>query len=149
MVNQVEVLLVEDNMHDAEMTIRSLKKVNLANNLVHVKDGEEALDFIFARGKFAGRDIDNGPKVVLLDIKMPKVDGIEVLRRLKANDATKTIPVVIMTSSKEEQDIISSYKLGVNSYVVKPVDFEGFAKAVSQLGLYWLLTNQPPLPNKK
>ena len=149
MVNQVEVLLVEDNMHDAEMTIRSLKKVNLANNLVHVKDGEEALDFIFAQGKFAGRDIDNGPKVVLLDIKMPKVDGIEVLRRLKANDATKTIPVVIMTSSKEEQDIISSYKLGVNSYVVKPVDFEGFAKAVSQLGLYWLLTNQPPLPNKK
>lgn len=149
MINQVEVLLVEDNMHDAEMTIRSLKKVNLANNLVHVKDGEEALDFIFARGKFAGRDIDNGPKVVLLDIKMPKVDGIEVLRQLKANDATKTIPVVIMTSSKEEQDIISSYKLGVNSYVVKPVDFEGFAKAVSQLGLYWLLTNQPPLPNKK
>jgi two-component system response regulator len=150
MINQVEVLLVEDNMHDAEMTIRSLKKVNLANNLVHVRDGEEALDFIFAQGKFAGRDIGNGPKVVLLDIKMPKVDGIEVLRQLKSNDATKTIPVVIMTSSKEEQDIISSYKLGVNSYVVKPVDFEGFARAVSQLGLYWLLTNQPPMPpNKK
>ncbi len=150
MINQVEVLLVEDNMHDAEMTIRSLKKVNLANNLVHVRDGEEALDFIFAQGKFAGRGTINGPKVVLLDIKMPKVDGIEVLRQLKSNDATKTIPVVIMTSSKEEQDIISSYKLGVNSYVVKPVDFEGFAKAVSQLGLYWLLTNQPPLPaNKK
>ena len=149
MINQVEVLLVEDNMHDAEMTIRSLKKVNLANNLVHVRDGEEALDFIFAQGKFAGRDIGNGPKVVLLDIKMPKVDGIEVLRQLKSNDATKTIPVVIMTSSKEEQDIIRSYKLGVNSYVVKPVDFEGFAKAVSQLGLYWLLTNEPPPPNKK
>jgi two-component system response regulator len=145
MISQVEVLLVEDNAHDAEMTIRSLKKVNLANNLVHVKDGEEALDFIFAQGKFADRDIVNGPKVILLDIKMPKVDGIEVLRRLKANEATRCIPIVIMTSSKEEQDIISSYELGVNSYVVKPVDFEGFAKAVSQLGMYWLLTNQPPL----
>jgi two-component system response regulator len=145
MTSQVEVLLVEDNLHDAEMTIRSLKKVNLANNLVHVKDGEEALNFIFAQGKFADRDIVNGPKVILLDIKMPKVDGIEVLRRLKANEVTRCIPVVIMTSSKEEQDIISSYELGVNSYVVKPVDFEGFAKAVSQLGMYWLLTNQPPL----
>jgi two-component system, response regulator len=145
MISQVEVLLVEDNVHDAEMTIRSLKKVNLANNLVHVRDGEEALEFIFGQGKFAGRDLINAPKVILLDIKMPKVDGIEVLRRLKANDATRCIPVVIMTSSKEELDIISSYALGVNSYVVKPVDFEGFAKAVSQLGLYWLITNQPPL----
>jgi len=138
--------LVEDNIHDAEMTIRALKKVNLANNLVHVKDGEEALDFIFARGKFAGRQTDNRPKVILLDIKMPKVDGIEVLRQLKSSEISKTIPIVIMTSSKEEQDIISSYQLGVNSYVVKPVDFEGFAKAVSELGLYWLLTNQPPVP---
>jgi two-component system, response regulator len=150
MISQVEVLLVEDNPHDAEMTIRSLKKVNLANNLVHVKDGEEALDFIFARGKFAGSDMVNAPKVILLDIKMPKVDGIEVLRQLKSNEVTRCIPVVIMTSSKEEQDIISSYELGVNSYVVKPVDFEGFAKAISQLGLYWLITNQPPLsPNFK
>jgi len=140
--------LVEDNIHDAEMTIRALKKVNLSNHLVHVKDGEEALDFIFARGKFAGRETAATPKVILLDIKMPKVDGIEVLRQLKSQDASKTIPVVIMTSSKEEQDIIRSYQLGVNSYVVKPVDFEGFAKAVSELGLYWLLTNQPPL-NKK
>lgn len=145
MSSQVEVLLVEDNIHDAEMTIRSLKKVNLANNLVHVRDGEEALDFIFAQGKFAERDRVAAPKVILLDIKMPKVDGIEVLRRLKANDITRCIPVVIMTSSKEEQDIVNSYELGVNSYVVKPVDFEGFAKAVSQLGMYWLLTNQPPL----
>ncbi|HET6254007.1 MAG TPA: response regulator [Puia sp.] len=145
MTNQVEVLLVEDNIHDAEMTIRSLKKVNLANNLVHVKDGEEALDFIFAQGIFSHRDVINAPKVILLDIKMPKVDGIEVLRRLKSDEATRCIPVVIMTSSKEEQDIINSYELGVNSYVVKPVDFEGFAKAVSQLGMYWLLTNQPPL----
>ena len=150
MISQVEVLLVEDNIHDAEMTIRSLKKVNLANNLVHVKDGEEALEFIFAQGKFAGRDLVNAPKLILLDIKMPKVDGIEVLRRIKADEATRCIPVVIMTSSKEERDIVSSYKLGVNSYVVKPVDFEGFAKAVSQLGLYWLITNQPPLsPNNK
>ena len=149
MLNQVEVLLVEDNIHDAEMTIRSLKKVNLANNLVHVKDGEEAIDFIFAQGRFTGRDMVTAPPVILLDIKMPKVDGIEVLRRIKSHEATRAIPVVIMTSSKEEQDIISSYELGVNSYVVKPVDFEGFAKAVSQLGLYWLLTNQPPVANNK
>jgi len=137
--------LVEDNIHDAEMTIRALRKVNLSNNLVHVKDGEEALDFIFARGKFSGRETERLPKVILLDIKMPKVDGIEVLRQLKSHDTSKAIPVVIMTSSKEEQDVIRSYQLGVNSYVVKPVDFEGFAKAVSELGLYWLLTNQPPL----
>lgn len=149
MFSQVEVLLVEDNMHDAEMTIRSLKKVNLANNLVHVKDGEEALDFIFAKGKFADRASADHPKVILLDIKMPKVDGIEVLKQLKSNESSKTIPVVIMTSSREEQDVINSYQLGVNSYVVKPVDFEGFARAVSQLGLYWLLTNQPPITSHK
>src|SRR6202012_274329 len=133
MLNQVEVLLVEDNLHDAEMTIRSLKKVNLANNLVHVKDGAEALDFIFARGQYSDRDLEDHPKVILLDIKMPKVDGIEVLKQIKSHESSKTIPVVIMTSSKEEQDIINSYQLGVNSYVVKPVDFEGFARAVSQL----------------
>ena len=149
MCNQVEVLLVEDNIHDAEMTIRALRKVNLANNLVHVKDGEEALDFIFAKGKFADRQESDQPKVILLDIKMPKVDGIEVLKQLKSRESSKTIPVVIMTSSKEEQDIINSYQLGVNSYVVKPVDFEGFARAVSQLGMYWLLTNQSPLPSTK
>lgn len=140
--NEVEILLVEDNAHDAEMTIRSLKKVNLANRLVHVKDGEEALDFIFTKGKFSDRNPANSPKVILLDIKMPKVDGIEVLRQIKTNEKIKLIPVVIMTSSKEEQDIIASYRLGVNSYVVKPVDFEGFARAVSELGLYWLLMNQ-------
>ena len=140
--SRVEVLLVEDNPHDAEMTIRALKKVNLANQLIHVKNGAEALDFIFARGAFAEREIENKPRVILLDIKMPKVDGIEVLRQIKSNDTTRMIPVVIMTSSKEEQDIITSYNLGVNSYVVKPVDFEGFAKAVSELGYYWLLINQ-------
>jgi two-component system, response regulator len=139
---QVEILLVEDNPHDAEMTTRALKKANLANKLIHVKDGAEALDFVFAKGAFADRQIQNKPKVILLDIKMPKIDGIEVLRQIKSNDITKTIPVVIMTSSKEEQDVITSYNLGVNSYVVKPVDFEGFAKAVSQLGFYWLITNQ-------
>ena len=149
MYNQVEVLLVEDNLHDAEMTIRALRKVNLANNLVHVKDGEEALEFIFAEGRFSDRQPADLPKVILLDIKMPKVDGIEVLKQLKSRESSKAIPVVIMTSSKEEQDIINSYQLGVNSYVVKPVDFEGFARAVSQLGMYWLLTNQSPLPTTK
>ncbi len=139
---QVEILLVEDNPHDAEMTVRALKKVNLANKLIHVRDGAEALDFIFAKGAYIDRHIENKPKVILLDIKMPKVDGIEVLRQIKSNETTKTIPVVIMTSSKEEQDVITSYDLGVNSYVVKPVDFEGFAKAVSELGFYWLITNQ-------
>src|SRR5438445_13024167 len=134
--NEVEILLVEGNPHDAEMTIRALKKINLANRLTHLKDGAEALDFIFAKGAFADRQKENRPKVILLDIKMPKVDGIEVLRQIKSNDETKIIPVVIMTSSKEEQDIITSYNLGVNSYVVKPVNFESFAKAVSELGFY-------------
>jgi two-component system response regulator len=140
--NKIEILLVEDNPHDAEMTIRALKKINLANRLTHVKDGAEALDFIFAVGAFADRNKENKPRLILLDIKMPKVDGIEVLRQIKSNDATKAIPVVIMTSSKEEQDIVASYNLGVNSYVVKPVDFEAFAKAVSDLGCYWLIINQ-------
>ena len=140
--DKIDVLLVEDNPHDAEMTIRALAKVNLANKLHHVKDGVAALDFIFARGEYAERQIENKPKIVLLDIKMPKVDGIEVLKQIKSDEIAKTIPVVIMTSSKEEQDIITSYNLGVNSYVVKPVDFAGFAKAVSELGFYWLITNQ-------
>jgi len=142
---EIELLLVEDNMHDAELTIRSLKKVNLANKLHHVKDGAEALDFIFNRGIYSDRINQKSPKVILLDIKMPKVDGIEVLRQIKNNEATRSIPVVIMTSSKEEQDIITSYKLGVNSYVVKPVNFEGFATAVAELGIYWLMNNQHPL----
>jgi two-component system response regulator len=140
----IEILLVEDNINDAELTIRALRKVNLANQLVHVKDGAEALDFLFGRGMFEGRTTSDMPKVILLDIKMPKVDGIEVLRQIKAADATRNIPVVIMTSSKEQQDIISSYNLGVNSYVVKPVEFQNFAKAVSDLGLYWLLVNETP-----
>jgi two-component system response regulator len=143
--NEVEILLVEDNLHDAELVLRALRKVNLANNVVHLKDGAEAIDFIFGHGEFEERDIKKMPKVILLDIKMPKVDGIEVLRQIKSNKDTKRIPIVIMTSSKEEQDIIVSYELGVNSFVVKPVGFNEFAKAVSELGLYWVLVNQPPV----
>ena len=142
--NDVEILLVEDNAYDAEMTIRALKKMHLANSLVRVQDGGEALDFLFGRGAYSSREISNRPRVILLDIKMPRIDGIEVLRQIKSNDNTKTIPVVIMTSSKEDQDVVTSYHLGANGYVVKPVDFEGFARAVSSLGFYWLLTNQPP-----
>lgn len=143
--NEVEILLVEDNMNDAELVTRALRKVNLANHLVHVKDGAEALDFIFATGDYAEREITNVPRVILLDIKMPRVDGIEVLRQVRSNPQTKLIPIVIMTSSKEEQDIVKSYQLGVNSFVVKPVDFNDFARAVSELGMYWVLTNQPPV----
>lgn len=139
---EVEILLVEDNMTDAELVIRALGKINLANHLVHVKDGAEALEFIFGTGVFAEREIKETLKVILLDIKMPKVDGIEVLRQVRANPETKYIPVVIMTSSKEEQDIVKSYELGANSYVVKPVNFNDFAKAISELGLYWTITNQ-------
>ena len=149
-MKEADILLVEDNPDDAEMTIRSLRKVNLAHNLFHVEDGQEALDYLLARGKFAGRDTGLQPKVVLLDIKMPRVDGIEVVRQLKSNELTKSIPIVIMTSSGEEKDMLDSYRLGVNSYVVKPVNFESFAKAVSELGLYWLMINRTvPANNKK
>ena len=139
-----EILLVEDSPEDAEMTIRALKKINMANKLIHVEDGQEALDFLFAEGKFTDRKGSNKPKVILLDIKMPKVDGIEVLRRIKEHESTRMIPVVIMTSSNDERDIVAGYSYGVNSYVVKPVGFADFAKAVSDLGIYWLLTNQAP-----
>ena len=141
-MNEVEVLLVEDNPSDAELTVRALKKRNLANRLFHVKDGAEAIDFLFAQGGFAGRRVESGPKVVLLDLKLPKVDGIEVLRRIKSDDRTKVIPVVVMTSSREDRDLVDCYNLGVNGYVVKPVEFEDFARAVSELGCYWLLLNE-------
>ncbi len=141
--DEVEILLVEDNLSDAELAIWALSEVKLDDHLLHVKDGVEALDFLFGREAFAGRDVKKVPKVILLDIKMPRVDGIEVLRQVKANPYTKHIPVVIMTSSKEEQDIIESYELGVNSFVVKPVEFSDFAKAVSDLGLYWVIMNEP------
>lgn len=142
--NSVEILLVEDNMSDAELTIRALKKKNLANNLVHLKDGAQALDFIFAQGLYADRDLLKTPKVILLDIKMPKVNGIEVLARIRSDERTKKIPVVMLTSSKEDPDIDECYRLGVNSYIVKPVEFDNFFKAVSDLGFYWLLLNQTP-----
>lgn len=141
---EVEILLVEDNPSDAELALRALKKNHLANRLVHVTDGEEALDFIFARGVYSERRVENGPKVVVLDLKLPKVDGLEVLRIMKADSRTRIIPVVVLTSSKEEQDIVETYRLGVNSYIVKPVDFDKFVAAVRDLGMYWLLLNQPP-----
>jgi CheY-like chemotaxis protein len=143
-LNEVEILLVEDNPHDAELTMRALKKRHLTNKLFHVKDGAEALDFIFAESAFADRKIESGLKMILLDLKLPKVDGLEVLRRIKSDERTRHNPVVILTSSKEERDVVESYKLGVNSYMVKPVDFDKFVQAVSELGMYWMLLNQPP-----
>ena len=140
----VDILLVEDNPQDAELTIRALKKHNLANRLFTVEDGAEALNFIFCRGKYATRDNGHSPKVVLLDLKLPKVSGLEVLRALKQDERTRSIPVVVVTSSREDPDIKTAYALGANSYVVKPVDFDAFAESVSSLGLYWLLVNQPP-----
>lgn len=140
---QVEILLIEDNMSDAELTIRALKKNNLSNKLVHLKDGAEALDFIFGTGEYAGRNINDKPKVILLDLKMPKISGIQVLQKIKSDERTKKIPVVVLTSSKEDPDIEECYRLGVNSYVVKPVQFEKFLTAVSELGLYWMIVNQP------
>jgi two-component system response regulator len=140
---QIEILLVEDNPEDAEMTMRALRKRNLANRLHWVKDGEEALDYLFCTGQYAGRSASQPPKLVLLDIKMPKVDGIEVLRRIKASEL-KSLPVVVMTSSNEERDVVESYRLGVNSYIVKPVQFDAFMDTVAKIGLYWLLTNRVP-----
>lgn len=140
----IEILLVEDNIDDANLTIRALKKSNLANQLFHVKDGAEAFDFIYAQGSYTGRKLMEMPKVIFLDLKMPKVDGMEVLRKLKADELTKDIPIVILTSSKEDPDIKTCYDLGANSYIVKPVEFENFYETVSQLGMYWLMINQPP-----
>lgn len=141
--NDVEILLVEDNPRDAELAIHALKQRNFANRLLHVKDGEEALEYIFGTGRYAKHSVVIHPKVVLLDLRLPKVDGLEVLRRIRTDERTKTLPVVVLTSSQEESDRISSYLLGVNSYVVKPVEFESFSKAVTDLGLYWLLLNKP------
>jgi two-component system response regulator len=140
----VEILLVEDNPNDVELTLHAFKRHNLSNRIEVARDGAEALDFLFCTGPFAGRDHANGPKVVLLDLKLPKVDGLEVLRRIKSSPQTKTLPVVVLTSSREERDIVESYKLGVNSYIQKPVDFEKFTEAARTIGFYWLLLNQPP-----
>jgi CheY-like chemotaxis protein len=140
----VEILLVEDNPTDLELALRALRMHRVGNRVHVVRDGEEALDFLLCTGPYADRDPNGAPKVVLLDLKLPKVDGLEVLRRIKGDPRTKTIPVVVLTSSREERDVVGSYELGVNSYIVKPVDFEQFSAAVRELGCYWVLLNQPP-----
>lgn len=140
----VEILLVEDTPQDLELTLRALRKANVANRVQVARDGAEAIEFIFCEGPHAGRKIEDGPKVILLDLKLPKIDGLEVLRRIKSDPRTKTIPVVVLTSSREQNDVVESYQLGVNSYIVKPVNFERFAAAVQDLGMYWLLLNQAP-----
>ena len=142
----MDILLVEDNLADAELAIHTLRRDGLANAIDVARDGEEALDFLFCRGTHGQRRFDNPPRLVLLDLKLPKVDGIEVLRQRKSDARTKAIPVVVMTSSKEERDVVSSYQLGVNSYIQKPVDFDQFRDTVKQLGLFWLVVNEPPPP---
>jgi CheY-like chemotaxis protein len=142
--HEVEILLVEDNQDDLDMTFRALRKANLTNHIQAVRDGAEALDFIFCQGAFVGRKFESPPKVILLDLKLPKINGMDVLKRIKSDPRTKMIPVVVLTSSKEQKDVIESYNLGVNSYMVKPVNFEGFAATVKDLGMYWVLLNQPP-----
>lgn len=141
-MNQLEILLVEDNDDDARLAIRELKKHNLANNLLRVHDGAEALDYLFGTGQYEGRNVQETPKVMLLDLKMPKVDGLEVLREMRKDKRTKQIPVVVLTSSNEERDITESYNLGVNSYIVKPVDFVKFAESIREIGYYWLVLNK-------
>jgi two-component system response regulator len=141
-INEIEILLIEDNMDDAELTIRALKRKNLANNLIHLKDGAEALDFIFGEGAYTGRDVNTLLKVILLDLKMPKVGGLEVLQKIKSDTRTKNIPVVILTSSAEDPDIKRSYALGANSYIVKPVEFANFSKTIADLGLFWIVVNK-------
>jgi CheY-like chemotaxis protein len=142
--NEVEILLVEDNPYDAELTLRALKNKGLANKLLTFQDGVEALDFLFGAGVYVGRNLALRPKVILLDLKLPRINGLEVLEKIRADERTKTIPVVILTSSQEESDIVRGYNLGVNSYMVKPVDFDKFFQAVEELGLYWLLLNKVP-----
>jgi len=146
-LNEIEILLVEDNEADEELAIHALRTNNLANQIRVAHDGEEALDFLFCRGAHAHRDFEKPPRLVLLDLKLPKVDGLEVLRQLKGDPRTKAIPIVILTASREERDMINGYQLGVNSYIQKPVDFGQFREMIQQLGLYWLVVNQAPPPN--
>lgn len=143
-MTQPDILLCEDNKRDADLTIRALKKHNVTNHIIWVKDGEEALDYLFGRGSYSGKSNVNIPKVILLDLKMPKIDGLAVLKEIRAQNDTKLIPVVIMTSSQEESDIAESYNLGANSYIVKPVDFKKFMDSIAEVGLYWMLLNRPP-----
>lgn len=142
--NAIEILLVEDNPNDAELTIRGLRKNKIANNILHISDGEKALEFFFAEGEYKGRNMNMPPKIVILDLKLPKVSGIEILQKVKSDERTKFIPIVVLTSSKEESDVVESYKYGANSYIVKPVDFNKFLEAIKHLGIYWLLLNEPP-----
>ena len=144
---EVEILLVEDNPKDVELTLHALRKENLCNHIHVARDGEEALDFLFCRGSYSDRSLDHPPKLVILDLKLPKVDGMEVLREIKKNVHTQAIPVTVLTSSKEDRDLVESYKLGVNTYIQKPVDFNQFQEAVNKLGLYWLAVNQTPPPS--
>lgn len=149
MVRNTSILLVEDNPDDEELTLRALRKSGVVNNVTVTRDGAEALDFLFCEGQYKDRDSRQLPTVVLLDLKLPKIDGMEVLRRVRSNDATKLLPVVILTTSDEQKDMVDSYRLGANSYVRKPVDFVQFTEAVRQLGLYWRLVNEPPPQNWK
>lgn len=143
----VDILIVEDSPYDLEMALRGFRLANLVNHIQVARDGEEALDFLFCRGAFAGRNAEQRPRIILLDLKLPKVDGLEVLAQVKADAALRTVPVVMMTSSQEQSDLVRSYELGVNSYIVKPVQFDAFVKAVQEIGLYWMLLNQPPSAN--
>ena len=145
--SEAAILLVEDNPDDVELTLHALRQENLANSIVVARDGEEALDFLFCRGTYSNRSFDSPPKVILLDLKLPKVDGMEVLREIKKDPRTQAIPVVILTASREEQDLVNGYHLGANGYIQKPVDFDLFRQAVKQLGLYWLVVNAPPPPS--
>ena len=144
--DEVEILLVEDDPTDVELTLHALREENIANHIQVVRDGEEALDFIFCRGSFTGRSFESPPRVILLDLKLPKVDGMEVLREVKSDPRTKAIPVVILTASREEKDVVNGYHLGVNGYIQKPVDFDKFREMVKRLGLFWLVVNEPPPP---
>lgn len=141
--NIIEILLIEDSKEDAEMTLRAIKKINVINNVKIISDGEEAINFIYGKGEYEGRNLPINPKLILLDLKLPKIDGLEILRILKSDNDKKTIPIVVLTSSNEENDIVESYRLGVNSYIVKPVESDNFMKAIQNIGLYWLLLNQP------
>jgi len=148
MNSHVDILLVEDSQDDIDLALHALRQGKLANSIFVVRDGEEALDFIFCRGQFSQRSVDHPPKLVLLDLKLPKVDGLQVLKTVKGDPRTKTIPIVIMTSSKEERDMVESYNSGVNSYIQKPVDFEQFRNTIKTLGMYWMVVNQPPVSHE-